>query len=235
MAYPGGKNGAGIYQTIINRMPPHQVYVEPFLGGGAIMRLKRPAKLNIGIDLDSAVIARFRESAGKLAISGENRGRARFSFQCRDALEFLRTFAFTGKELVYCDPPYVHSTRKRKDLYSFEMSDGQHAELLRIIQSLPTRIMISGYWTRLYARELASWHAISFQAVTRSGRMATEWLWSNFSEPVALHDYRYLGTNFRERERIKRKMTRWTFRLKRMPVLERRALLHALELTSPNP
>jgi len=83
--------------------------------------------------------------------------------------------------------------------------------------------MISGYWTKLYARELRNWHAISFQAVTRSGRIATEWLWSNFSEPVALHDYHYLGTNFRERERIKRKMLRWTLRLKRMPTLERRA------------
>lgn len=31
--YPGGKSGAGVYQTIINQMPPHQLYVEPFAGG----------------------------------------------------------------------------------------------------------------------------------------------------------------------------------------------------------
>ena len=52
MAYPGGKNGSGVYQTIINLMPPHEVYIEPFLGAGAVMRLKRPAARNIGIDLD---------------------------------------------------------------------------------------------------------------------------------------------------------------------------------------
>jgi DNA adenine methylase len=34
MGYPGGKSGAGVYQTIINLMPPHTVYIEPFLGGG---------------------------------------------------------------------------------------------------------------------------------------------------------------------------------------------------------
>jgi hypothetical protein len=31
----------------------------------------------------------------------------------------------------------------------------------------------------------------------------------NFPEPVALHDYRYLGEDFRQRERIKRKKQRW--------------------------
>lgn len=55
MTYPGGKNGSGVYQAIINLMPPHRVYIEPFLGGGAIMRLKRPAIANIGVDSDDTI------------------------------------------------------------------------------------------------------------------------------------------------------------------------------------
>jgi DNA adenine methylase len=242
VTYPGGKNGAGVFQTIINLMPPHQVYVEPFLGGGAILRMKRPAALNIGIDLDSAVIAKMRDVAGGIAISGDgdriassSDGSDRaFRFEQRDALDFLKSYSFHGTELVYCDPPYMHETRTRKDLYRFEMSDPQHARLLAVIRKLPCHVMISGYWTRLYARELTSWNSVSFQAVTRSGRVATEWLWFNFPEPVALHDYRYLGRTFRERERIKRKKLRWANRLRTMPILERRALLAALELASPN-
>jgi len=67
--YPGGKNGGGAYQTLINLMPPHSVYVEPFLGSGAVMRMKRPAGVNIGLDLDgdalqAARIAILREHAG---------------------------------------------------------------------------------------------------------------------------------------------------------------------------
>ncbi len=50
----------------------------------------------------------------------------------------------------------------------------------------------------------------------------------NFPEPIALHDYRYLGEDFRERERIKRKKQRWVNRLHVMPALERRALLNAI-------
>ena len=60
MPYPGGKGGAGVYQTIINQMPPHAVYIEPFLGGGSVMAAKRPAGLNIGVDLDAEVIAQAR-------------------------------------------------------------------------------------------------------------------------------------------------------------------------------
>jgi hypothetical protein len=56
VTYPGGKNGAGVYQRIINLMPPHRVYIEPFLGGAAIMRLKRPAALNFGIDRSQQAI-----------------------------------------------------------------------------------------------------------------------------------------------------------------------------------
>ncbi len=55
MSYPGGKNGAGAYQRLINQMPPHNTYIEPFLGGGAIMRNKLPAKQNVGVEIDEKV------------------------------------------------------------------------------------------------------------------------------------------------------------------------------------
>ena len=239
MGYPGGKSGAGVYQTIINLMPPHRVYIEPFLGGGAIMRQKRPAVVNIGVDLDVAAIAGFSDDAGgicSIAVSGE----AGFRFEQADAITFLAAYPFTGDELVYCDPPYMHETRGRLDLYRHEMTDEQHGALLAILKALPCRVMISGYWTPLYAAELEGWNSVTFEAMTRAGRTATEWLWFNFPEPVALHDYSYLGEDFRERERIKRKKQRWTARLHRMPELERRALLDAireawhLQLTPPD-
>jgi hypothetical protein len=50
----------------------------------------------------------------------------------------------------------------------------------------------------------------------------------NYPPPIELHDYRYLGDNFRERERITKRTKRWVARLKKMPVLERKALLSAI-------
>ena len=55
MRYPGGKGISGVYQRLINEIPPHRVYIEPYLGGGALMRYKLPAEINIGLDVDPAV------------------------------------------------------------------------------------------------------------------------------------------------------------------------------------
>jgi len=82
-----------------------------------------------------------------------------------------------------------------------------------------------------YSVRIHNWYSVNFQAMTR-GRLATEWLWFNFPQPTELHDYSFLGADFRERERIKRKKNRWTARLERMPLLERQALLSAIEAFS---
>ena len=63
--------------------------------------------------------------------------------------------------------------------------------------------------------------------MTRGGKR-TEVLWCNFREPTELHDYRYYGRDYRERERVGRKRARWLRRLSEMPVLERRLIESAL-------
>jgi hypothetical protein len=224
-------------------MPPHEVYIEPFLGGGAILRLKKPARLNIGIDLDldplvkfgaagsaSARVARFSDARRRSHLV--KNGGAGLRLIHGDALEFLKAWEWAGNELVYCDPPYMLETRTSRSRYRCEMTAAQHQELLALIRQLPCKVMISGYWTETYAGQLADWHSRQYQAMTRGGTPRTEWLWSNFPEPVALHDYAWLGSNFRERQRIKRKKSRWVNRLERMPVLERQALLAAISSTA---
>ena len=212
MYYPGGKGQ--FYQKYINLMPPHEVYIESHLGGGAVLLKKRRAKKNIGIEIDPNVIKRWSITPQK-----------NLELIHADAVEYLKRYHFTGKELVYCDPPYLRETRKKYyPLYKYEYTYEQHVELLELIQSLPCMVMLSGYESTLYKQYLKGWHTYCFQAFANH-HMATEWIWMNYPiPPVELHDYRYLGNNFRERERIKLRSRYWLTRLKKMPVLERNAL-----------
>lgn len=218
--YPGGKEGAGVYQTIINQIPPHETYIEGFAGGAAILRYKRPAQASIAIDADAAVT----EQLSSLDMPGLNVVHG-------SALDFLGAYPWTGREFVYLDPPYLMSTRMSgRVIYNHEMhTDAEHLNLLSLIRTIPATTMISGYWSELYARELCDWRTVTFQTTTHGGRLATEWLWMNYPIPERLHDFSYLGSNFRERERIKKMQGRFRAKLFGMPDLERYALLAAAE------
>lgn len=214
-SYFGGKGG--FYQRLINLMPPHNVYIETHLGGGAVMRNKRPARINIGIDVDPAVHEMW--NAGKYC---------HVRFLQIDAVTFLNSFKTDRSTLIYCDPPYLLSTRKCGKRYRFEYSEAAHIELLNVLKNRNSdMVIISGYWSELYEDMLSDWNTISFRVATRQG-MATEWVWFNFDKPNELHDYQYLGDTFRDRERITRKQNRWIKNLEKMPIIERHAMLQKI-------
>lgn len=220
-SYPGGKGGDGVYQTIINQIPPHITYIEPFLGGGAIMRHKASAHLSIGVDADEHALEMFRGAApGVFTVNG-------------DGVKYLQNCAYCQDRstFVYCDPPYLMTSRSSKrNLYTVEMgSMDEHLHLLEVLLKLPCMVALSGYPNDLYDQVLVGWRTIEFKAMTRAAVQRTEKLWMNYPEPVELHDYRYLGDDYRERERIKRKKLRWKTRLERMPAQERYALLATIK------
>lgn len=217
MKYPGSKALPGLLQTIINNIPPHKTYIETHLGGGNILERKRPADRNIGVDLDGEVIATWRRV-----------GMAGLELQHGDAVAFLRSFEFTAGEFVYADPPYVLGSRKGGAIYRHEYTDDDHRELLAVLADLPCAVMLSGYPSELYdASPVAGWRTVDCRVMTRGG-VANERLWMNYPEPAALHELTFLGSTFRDRERIKRKKARLRNRLIKMDPLERAALLECL-------
>lgn len=218
--YNGGKGGAGVAQWIIRQMPRHRVYVEAFLGGGSVMRLKKSAAVNIGIDADGRALSAFRREF------------TRCDLVEADAIGWLRAYDWRGDELVYADPPYPMAVRSwKRRLYRCELSDGGHVELLALLKCLPCMVMISGYRSPLYASSLRAWRSTEFGTVKRNGKRSTECLWMNFEQkPGDVHDLRFVGENFRERDRIRRKIGRWKSRLLSLPAGERAALLEAISL-----
>lgn len=211
MGYPGGKFHC--YQQLINLIPPHRVYIETHLGGGAVLRKKHPADVSFGLDRDPAVI---RGYTGKFA--------SNFHFVVSPAERWLLGYKFVGDEFIYADPPYLRCTRRAiRSPYRYDYTDEEHIHLIAILTKLPCRIMISGYRNRLYQDLLSEWHAHDFEVGSRSGRRV-ETVWLNYS-PGALHDTRYLGRSFRERQAIKRRRERWVRRFRNEPWPVQQALL----------
>jgi DNA adenine methylase len=55
------------------------------------------------------------------------------------------------RTLFYCDPPYLHETRKTTGEYYHEMTEEDHLRLLRTLAVIEGRFMLSGYPSQMYA------------------------------------------------------------------------------------
>ena len=212
-AWFGSKATMGLCQAIIGLMPPHGVYIESHLGGGAIMRRKPPALRNIGIDRNTRSIARFSCDYEVELVHG----------CCH---RFLAAFPFQGNELVYSDPPYLHSVRKSRRRYRYDYKEADHEALLALLRGLPCAVMLSGYPSGLYDRVLSDWRSVSVQVMNQAG-VVTEKIWFNFA-PGRPHWHSCAGKNFTDRQRIKRNAESWARRYRAMPPGERLAVLAAV-------
>ncbi len=219
MRYPGGKGKT--YQHVINLMPVHRVYIETHLGGGAVMRHKLAAARNIGIDADARAIAAWASDP----LSG-------VEVICKRAEDFLACYPFEGDELVYVDPPYHPATRRQERVYRLDYTEEDHERLATLLRGIPCMVILSGYANPVYERVLSGWRTRTFEAKTHVD-VRTETLWFNFEPPKQLHDSRYVGVDFRERQTIRRRMNRLQERITRMDVVERSALMQWLHEAYP--
>lgn len=213
MGYFGSKATSGLCQPIIALMPPHDTYIESHLGGGAIMKRKPPALRNIGIDLNQRALEKFQCAYPVELIHG-----------C--AHRFLADYNYQGRELIYCDPPYLQETRSSSRRYRFDYEESDHRELLKVLKNLPCQVILSGYPSALYEEWLPGWQSLELQVMNHAG-VRTEKVWFNF-RPDRVHWARYAGKNFTDRQRIKRKAESWGRRYRQLPPGERQAVLAAL-------
>lgn len=188
------------------------------------MQRKEKAKVNIGIDMDISILESFKVNNDYVLLNG-------------NSLTFLRYLIDkyndgTQKILVYLDPPYLHETRSCLDRckYKYELTNQGHKQLLDLVCTIDKNypniyIMISGYKSELYMSMLHGWSYFETQTMSRGGKR-TESLWTNFNPELYIkHDYNYVGHNFTDRQRIKRKSERWIKNLKNMPLDEKMYIL----------
>jgi DNA adenine methylase len=237
----GGK--AYLARWIVGLLPPHRVYVEPFLGGGSVVLNKPRCEVEVAGDVDADLVNLWRclqDPAGELirlarelpydAATFAEAGRwlastdpllralgtlvrRRFSrgglgedFAWSDRLRggqpgdvnawqtfvegeltriaerargvrlecgpAARTIAAHDAEgaVIYCDPPYLHSTRTARKAYAHEMTELDHRELLDQLLGCRARVVISGYRCPMYDAALAGWERHDIPIANHSGQ-----------------------------------------------------------------
>jgi len=114
------------------------------------------------------------------------------SLECRDALELVADYGQHPGVLLYCDPPYLGSTRSAN--YRHEMTrDDQHRQLAAALTACKSAVVLSGYHSPLYEDLYDGWHRAELKAWTGNGLRngatktdgdRTEVLWSNRPFPA---------------------------------------------------
>lgn len=226
--YPGGKSSPGVPQSLINLIPPHRVFISGFAGNCAVLGQKRPADLdNIAIDLSPAVSQKWAMLEGITSINAsffdvidgliEGFTMASLAEMCDTVygveLASHKSTMWTASQksailpaeiFLFLDPPYLLESRSyKKPIYPFEMADMEsHKRLIQKINQLSCAgisIMVTHYPNKFYDEGLPCFSHIDVQSRTRKGPV-TERVYINYKLNGQLHDYSFIGGNFRERE-----------------------------------
>ncbi len=99
----------------------------------------------------------------------------------RPALDLIRRFNHDNV-LIYADPPYLLDTRGGKQ-YRHEMNEQDHLDLLEALKQHTGSVILSGYPSEMYDRELRDWSRITRKSYNQNADQRTEVLWCNFEVP----------------------------------------------------
>lgn len=111
----------------------------------------------------------------------------------RPALEIINRFKYENV-LIYCDPPYLLSTRTAKQ-YKHEMDDKDHVELLNALIDHPGKIILSGYDSELYNDLLKRWQIEKRPGYSEyQGSNKQEVIWMNY-KPVDQICFHFMGVH----------------------------------------
>lgn len=254
--YPGSK--WRMAKKIVELMPEHHSYLEPFFGSGAVLFHKSQSRIETVNDMDGNVVNFFKvlrdrpddlakaismtpysrevfedayynggindfdraykfairskmghgfktnqKTGFKIDVHGRERAYAvnswnrlpadimqaaerlkQVQIESQPAVDLIQKFNFDNV-LIYADPPYLMSTRCCKQ-YQHEMSERDHATLLAVLKQHKGPVILSGYPSELYDRELGEWYMITQKAYNQNADPRTEVLWMNFKPKEAI-------------------------------------------------
>jgi DNA adenine methylase len=107
----------------------------------------------------------------------------RVQIENRPAIDVIKLYD-SKETLFYCDPPYVHITRGDSSAYGHEMTNEQHEELAKVLNSVKGRVAISNYDCELMGKLYPAKKWKKFVSPPRTIHSTkgkrTEVLWTNY-------------------------------------------------------
>lgn len=142
LRYPGAK--WGIAPWIISHFPPHEAYVEPFFGSGAVLLRKAPSRSELVNDIDGAIVAFFRvlrdrpeELAAALALTPYARDELRIARVPMDDVDDVEK---ARRVAVSCWQTRGGAQSGRRPGWRFDMYGAANKSLAGTWATLPDRI-----------------------------------------------------------------------------------------------
>lgn len=96
-----------------------------------------------------------------------------------DIFDLIDKYDCSDGAFFYLDPPYVQSTRKSGQKYRCEMDDSDHIRFVQRLNSMKSKVLISGYSHPIYDGLNDTFRKIEFNS-PNSGSDAVEILWRNY-------------------------------------------------------
>lgn len=214
--YPGNKNFSNVIHFLVNRLPKSDRYFSLFFGSGGLEQSIYTADAHF-------VCAEKNPECLKYL----NPALATIDYSCYKDL--LSAYNFTSNDFIFADPPYMFSSRRSgKIYYKYEFTEEDHIEFLSLIKNNPARVLITHPVNDLYDEYLSDWSKEEFVYMTRQGTFI-DTVYLNYSTAdIELLNYDCLGTDFTDRQRIKRQRKNILEKFKRLDPHIRRAISREL-------
>ena len=224
--YNGGKSGNGTFQNIISQVSKCNIFIDAMAGNGGIASHISNAGIIVINDIDTGIVSKWKDLIDK-----NNTGHpGKIILENLDYWDLIVKYDIARSETVffYFDPPYLLSTRKsKKPLYKYEWSEADHKQFLSLAPTVKSNCMISAYENDLYNKMLKGWNKYFFKSQTRNGQRI-ECLYMNYEQSNILQDFSHVGKDYLDRQRLKRKISRWLNKLKQLPPLERTMIINSI-------
>jgi site-specific DNA-adenine methylase len=216
--YVGNKGGQGIKEQLFNFVPKSERYFSLFYGMGGFENLPEFKNVNWIIS---------EKDPELLSLAS-----ARYHDTYSDYKSIVEKYNFTSADFIFCDPPYLHSTRRNgRAYYKFEWDVYEHKEFLDYISVCGAKVLITHPSCSLYDNCLETWYKHEFRYMSRQGWFE-DCIWTNFMPGyVELHDYNYLGQCRTERQQIKRQRANFVSKFNSLPYHQKIAIFKELNLS----